>query len=276
MENQRNSADSSATGNTNSVASKQISPAKQWCFTLNNYNEEDLEFLSSTVPHFEKCIIGKEVSSTGTPHLQGYVKFKDKKRPLSLFPNLGAHWEKKSKFSTEMDNYNYCTKEGNIFLNIGFPKPPRTISVTQFYPWQKRLADIFAEPCDWDSRDIHWVYGDYGIGKTQFAKWLCVHRGGVVIGGTHKHMLAQVQKAQAGLYIILLSKGDNKVSYRAIEQIKDGLFTSAFGTDNNHMTIMDSPHILIIGNEPPDTCNRHYHPDKYLVQKVSAEGTGLS
>jgi hypothetical protein len=81
-------------------------------------------------------------------------------------------------------------------------------------------------------------------------------------------MLAQVQNSEAPIYIVLLSYGDEKVSYRAIEQIKDGLFTSAFGCDNNKMTVRDASHFLIIGNEPPDKDDRNFHPTKYNVKQI--------
>ena len=90
----------------------------------------------------------------------------------------------------------------------------------------------------------------------------------VVIGGQNKHILAQVQNQPAPIYIILLSYGDDKISYRAVEQIKDGLFSTAFGCDNNKMEIRDAPHLLIIGNEPPDYNDRHFHPTKYDVKEI--------
>jgi hypothetical protein len=90
----------------------------------------------------------------------------------------------------------------------------------------------------------------------------------VVIGGANRHILAQVQNQPAPIYIILLSYGDDQISYRAVEQIKDGLFSTAFGCDNNKMEIRDAPHLLIIGNEPPDKSNRCFHPTKYNVAKI--------
>lgn len=246
---------------------RQISPAKKWCFTLNNYSIMDI---SSIVPiiraNCKMAIIGKEVGETGTPHLQGFCNFKRKIRPLSLFNSNNIHWEK-CKGSVKQ-NIEYCSKDNDIIMSIGLPKPPRTISRSAMYDWQLDLVKIFEIPCEWDDRTIYWRYGAVNIGKTQFAKWLCVHLKAVVIGGHARHMLAQVQKQKAPIYIVLLSYGDNIISYRAIEQIKDGLFTSHFGTDNNTMEVRDAPHILIIGNEPPDTSNPNFHTGKYDVQAI--------
>lgn len=259
-------------GNTNSSPSKpdkQISPAKRWCFTLNNWTEEER---SSIVPIFEATcnvvIIGSEVGDGGTPHLQGYCEFKAKRRPKTLMCNR-IHWEKAK--GNMLQNINYCKKEDNVIYAKGMPKPPTTILRTDFYRWQESLVQKFETPCEWNCRDIHWRWGDVNIGKSQFAKWLCVHMDAYILSGSHKHMLASAQNNEAPIYIILLSYGDEKVSYRAIEQIKDGLFATAFGCDNNKMTIRDAPHILVIGNEPPDTLDRHYHPTKYIVEQVGTE-----
>jgi len=245
---------------------------------LNNYLEEEI---SSIVPTLSKnCLVAlfnKEVGESGTPHLQGYCEFKSKIRPLSLGLTKRLHWGDKdgkpAKGSRE-ENVRYCTKDCNYDLNLvswsfGFPKPPTTICEDTFYDWQKELVKIFKVECKWDCRKIYWRYGDKNIGKTQFAKWCVVNLGAVVIGGSHKHMLAQVQNQKSGFYIVLLSFGDDEVSYRALEQIKDGLFTAHFGTDNNKMEVRDAPHLLIIGNEPPNTDNRNFHPTKYNVAEIS-------
>lgn len=246
---------------------KQISPAKRWCFTFNNYTEDDI---SSIVPVFRdtcvKYIFGKEVGESGTPHLQGYCEFKTKKRPMSVFGDYKIHWSKCK--GNAKSNYDYCSKESDVIVCEGFPKPPTTIKRSDFYDWQEKMACILEKPCEWNDRTIYWRAGDVNIGKTQFAKWLCVHLGAVVIGGTGKHILAQVQNSPAPIYIVLLSYGDEMVSYRALEQVKDGLFSSAFGCDNNKMEIRDAPHILIIGNELPDVNNRHFHPTKYDVSSI--------
>ena len=267
-----NSSNSSTEeGNTKpppNTKTKQISPAKRWCFTLNNYTDDEI---SSIVPVFnERCSFGlfsKEVGDSGTPHLQGYVEFVDKLRPKSLQLVNRIHWEKAK--GNRKQNMTYITKDEDIFWSIGFPKKPTTIKQEDFYPWQAELVEIFKKPCEWNCRTIYWRYGAINIGKTQFARWLCVHLGAVVIGGQHKHILAQVQNQEAPIYIILLSYGDSMVSYRAIEQIKDGLFSTAFGCDNNKMEIRDAPHLLIIGNEPPDTENIHFHPTKYDVKEIT-------
>ena len=210
-------------------------------------------------------------SRSGTPHLQGYCEFESKIRPLSRFHDFPSiHWEKAK--GNKRHNLDYITKDENLFWSVGLPKPPTTIKRCEFYEWQHKLVQHFQEPCKWNCRTIYWRWGDVNIGKTQFARWLCVHMGAVVIGGQHKHILAQVQNQPAPIYVILLSYGVSMVSYQAIEQIKDGLFSTAFGCDNNKMEIRDAPHLLIIGNEPPDESNIYFHPTKYDVAEIIKEG----
>lgn len=49
--------------------------SRQVCFTLNNYTDTEVEELKSCYPlKFEYLCFGKEVSETGTPHLQGYAR----------------------------------------------------------------------------------------------------------------------------------------------------------------------------------------------------------
>ena len=63
----------------------QISPAKFWCFTLNNYTDKDISDCSSKFSLVCKsCIFSKEIGEKcGTPHLQGFCEFKKKVRPIS-------------------------------------------------------------------------------------------------------------------------------------------------------------------------------------------------
>lgn len=244
---------------------RQISPAVRWCFTLNNWTPEELaEFQSAKILSLcSKVVIGSE-GKTATPHLQGFLRFKTKRRPMGLLDCKRIHWEKCK--GNDKQNYDYCTKEGDVVLLHGdWPKTVTTIKEADMYDWQKELVTLFTTPAPWDDRAIYWYYGGYKIGKSQFTKFLCHHLGAVKIGGEGKHMLAQAYKADAPIYVVELAKGDNKISYRAIEQVKDGCYAAAFGTECNGMVVRDAPHILVIGNEAPDTKDRNYHPDKYRV-----------
>lgn len=106
--------------------SKQISPARGWCFTLNNYTEEEhssiVQRLLDSCDRFVFCV-GKEVGKGGTPHLQGCIQSRgktDKWRPFNLFSveregKKVGHWSKMKKCFDA--NFRYCSKDGDYMSN---------------------------------------------------------------------------------------------------------------------------------------------------------------
>jgi len=131
---------------------RQLSPAKAWCFTLNNWTENEYEFLSSAfLTAGMKYIIGKEIGEQGTPHLQGYMHSSDGKkfRPLPKYAcnrlnNQGdmknaVHWERAK--GTKDQNYTYCAKDRDFVTNMEAPPPPP--------PTLEELEAIWNEPIDY-------------------------------------------------------------------------------------------------------------------------------
>jgi Putative viral replication protein len=93
--------------------SKKNHQAKNWCFTLQNWTEEDVERLKQ-LRDVQYLVCGKEVASTGTPHLQGYVQFKTKIRLAQVQSRI----KKNMHCSVARDqegSITYCKKEGNWF-----------------------------------------------------------------------------------------------------------------------------------------------------------------
>ncbi len=75
--------------------------AKDWCFTLNNYSDEEYKALlakyEDEASQIRYIVIGKEVGANGTPHLQGFVQMKLRKRLTQMKALIGerAHLEKR-------------------------------------------------------------------------------------------------------------------------------------------------------------------------------------
>jgi len=90
--------------------------SRRWCFTLNNYSQEELAGLG-LARHVKYLVMGKETGESGTPHLQGYVIFSCEKslRALSTVSRR-AHWS--MALGSTDQNYTYCTKDGD-FTEIG-------------------------------------------------------------------------------------------------------------------------------------------------------------
>ena len=88
-----------------------MSQSKRWCFTLNNYTEDDEKnFLGAS---YQYLVFGREKGSSGTPHLQGFITFKKNKRLSGVRKLcLRAHWEIARGTSKEASDY--CKKDGEF------------------------------------------------------------------------------------------------------------------------------------------------------------------
>jgi len=172
--------------------------AKHWVFTINNYDEENEVIPDES--EYEYMVIGKEIGEEGTPHLQGYVCFKNKKRFRAvklLMPR--AHLEVMR--GTPEQASNYCKKDGEWASNGTCPKSQgsaggkatkekyqRTILhakkremdkiedeapdlYLRFYSTLKRIGkDNPAEVKDLDVLDNEWIYGEPDTGKSRTAR----------------------------------------------------------------------------------------------------------
>ena len=88
------------------------SRGKNWMFTLNNYNDEQQQMLRAMVPNTEFLIFGREVGESGTPHLQGFVRFKNRivfNKVARLIP--GSHLTLSSYPDKAAE---YCRKDGDF------------------------------------------------------------------------------------------------------------------------------------------------------------------
>ena len=240
---------------------KQISPSKRWTITLNNYSEQDILVLSAIVPHLcEKYIISKEVGKCGTPHLQGYIKFFKKVRPVGALGVTGAHYEK--AVGSDLENYVYCTKDvktdSDIVLSAGMPKPVRRMTWDLLRPWQQVIADLFKEREDpLFGRKIYWYWEKTGnIGKSILCKYMIDNMNAFVVSGSGtdiKHGLVQwIEKNGEAPPIIVIDiprSANGHVAFGAIESIKNGFFFS--GKYESTMVRFNIPHILCFANHEP-------------------------
>ena len=88
--------------------------SRGWCFTLNNYSSEDESWAYSLSWESKYIVVGKEVGDSGTPHLQGFIYF-DNKKSLMQMKDLhsSAHWERMR--GTPSQAAEYCQKDGDYF-----------------------------------------------------------------------------------------------------------------------------------------------------------------
>lgn len=99
--------------------------ATRWCFTINNYTDED-KFWENDEQRAEikYLIVQHEVGAQGTPHLQGFLILKKKNRMTWLKSNINnrAHWEKAR--GSDQQAADYCRKDeshpdGSLRVEIG-------------------------------------------------------------------------------------------------------------------------------------------------------------
>lgn len=87
---------------------------KNFVFTINNYNDSDINNIENFYNGFCNYLIyGFEQGKEGTKHIQGYIQMKKQKRfnAIIKFFNNRAHIEKAQ--GTPEQNKAYCSKEGN-------------------------------------------------------------------------------------------------------------------------------------------------------------------
>lgn len=233
----------------------QIHPAKCWCFTLHNYTEEDISDIVTVCASSAKfSIFSKENGkSAETPHLQGYIEFKDKKRPKGMFKNNSMHWEK-AKGKKEQ-NITYIKKErGDYWLNGEFIAGLKTIQ--KIFGWQVLLYKEICFPCD-DDRRIFWVYDEEGgHGKSAFVKYMCVKYKAIVVSGKGADMKYGIMKyiekhgrSPDIVFIDVPRSCAEYISYAGIEEVKNGcFFSSKYECD---MCLFNSPHIVVMANIEP-------------------------
>jgi len=263
---ENSSISSKVFGNT-SQKPKQISPAKHWEFTLNNYSTSDLKKLNDVNSSIVPIIVGQsEIGKEGTPHLQVQVSFAKKVRPINIFREILGHARCSFRKVRNLKACReYCNKDDThdkvwrICRGYKRPRALATITYDILNDYQKSIADHFAEPCDPRfSRDIYWLWEPKGnMGKTILSAFFVDERDALIISGKRDNCFYGVMKYMechdgAGPDIVIFDvprSNIDYVSYTAIEKVKDGIFFS--GKYESGMVRYNRPHVVILANEPP-------------------------
>lgn len=233
---------------------KQISPAKHWIFTLNNHTEKDILRLMND-SSIEQLSMQEETGESGTPHLQGYLKFKTKKRPLSIFKNdFKAHWilckypGKAIEYTQKED-----TRTGRQFVKgLRIVRPLQCLNRSDLYPWQEEIVAL-TETIP-DDRSIHWYWDSVGnIGKSALVRYLVIHKGALLVSGKSadiKYQIAQVLQPPDLIIYDIPRTAQGYINWTGLEEIKNGIFCSS--KYESKMIMMNSPHIICFANFEPE------------------------
>ena len=264
-------------GNTKTkscVKKKRITQTKRWCFTLNNYTEDDVKIMrGASGATFKKFIFSREIGESGTPHLQGFFESLKKCRPMELFKNKKIHWEKTK--GSDMDNVIYIEKDHDVVLKFGLPEQPRPLKLIEpDRPYQVDILNMIkSEP---DDRSIYWYWESKGnVGKSCFTKYLCARHNALMVSGKSADCKFGVVKWKEKrgdtpdliIYNIPRSFNSEYVSYEVLESLKDMCFFS--GKYESEMVVGNAPHLLVFANEPPNVCKMSM--DRWKVFEITED-----
>jgi len=192
-----------------------MSKSRSYVFTLNNYSQIEEQQVQNVDCVF--LLYGKEVGASGTPHLQGFIKFKSQRSfnaVSKLLPR--AHVEVCRDVGRAIE---YCKKDGDVWQKGVEPEKNGGDKLSEKIEKNKRLRDLplnelvesgeisildvrklknakldLAEekvtPVTLEALDNHWFCGPSGTGKSWTArdtwpdayiknknKWWCGYNG---------------------------------------------------------------------------------------------------
>ena len=169
--------------------------ARAWCFTINNYSEEEKKHIEEIILGARYGIAETEHNDEGTPHIQGYIYWENPKRFQEAKRIIGerAHIEVAKGSPTQ--NYEYCSKEKRVFVERPMAKGKipfltfwndlehmtiEEIKTKYPYEWFNKREKIMNTLIDNARKNIKcydgileekniWLWGEPGVGKSRWA-----------------------------------------------------------------------------------------------------------
>lgn len=261
----------------NNSKSRQISPAKHWFFTWNTYPITAREVLSSNRSNVKTIVCQTEIApTTGTKHIQGYIEFANKVRPMTLFPS-GIHWEKcKSPEKARA----YCSKEESFDKDgwrLEYPEPPEpleimTLDEVNAKPWMKEIHDLIATKPH--KRTIYWYWEPVGgVGKTDFVKFIAhTYKEKVIVCRASKSADILTCVTERGKMYLFDFPREAELTFSpwlALEQVKDGFVSDGKLKKETRNLVFNRPHVVCFANwPPPEAASRALSGDKLKVIEI--------
>ena len=192
--------------NLNGHVAKKMSRGKRWCFTINNYTETDVARCERI--DCDYIVFGKEVGEEEhTPHLQGFVVFKNRKTFNAVKKIIGENAHIEIARGTIKEASDYCKKDGNYYEKGQLPEEQQTrggqatkrkweealnnakqgkfddIPPDIYIRYRNSLKAIYQEEVNKNTVEIMdaelkghfvWIYGPTGTGKSHLARSLAM------------------------------------------------------------------------------------------------------
>ncbi len=239
-------------------------PGKAWCFTWNNPSHETLVLLLSVLDNREATdsyVFQDEIGKSGTPHLQGYVRWIEKTRPQTMFGEnwSKAHWE---ACRDPVAAIAYCsdpekrTPGGGIWSrNVLLPALIEVLALSDMYAWQREVVELVNSPPS--KRHIYWIWEEVGgSGKSAICRYLAYIHGALICAGKAadiKSMVAThwIKKRFVPPVVVfdIPRTSLQYLSYTGLEEVKN----AAFASTKYEVATVVTPyfHVIVFANSPP-------------------------
>lgn len=149
---------------------KNDTQSRAWGFVINNYTEADVALMLGWGEIAKEIVASKEIAETGTPHIQGWIKFEAPKRFSKLKKmHSRANWYKAKSKNAGI----YCCKEGSDLIvckkSMGAQGERADMDSIR-----EQILEGVPEKQLWDEHFGSMVRYHKGINESK--KWLCPKR----------------------------------------------------------------------------------------------------
>jgi hypothetical protein len=170
---------------------------RRWALTLNNYTEDELRYVRELPKgNITNYIFALEVGEEGTPHIQGFIHFKNAKTLTATKKFLGSdRWHLEAARGTDFENWTYCQKTAVDIDTYGdepvedgdlsvwarivnhIDEGKSTNEIIRMYPEtamrcitaiEKYRLDVDRKNAGWRDVEVIYMSGGTGIGKTRY------------------------------------------------------------------------------------------------------------
>lgn len=267
-----------------SVKSSDKTPSKRlerysdvWPLTWSQTGDTTKEAILTHIRAFARgdyfgYTIGRERhEETDGWHIHAYIRFDKRRRCRDVHKALdyeGLVVNVGSRMTA-----GYPTKDGDFISNM----PPcerlyterALVRYEQLYGWQLDVIDMLSEPATADDRTVHWYWSKDGKkGKTTLVKYLKQKCRAKLVGGASADALYAIGQADNPpiVCINVARRQYNRVSYVALESIKDGIF---FAKKYESKDCEIHPcHVLVFANFPPEQGEDVLSEDRWHIVNI--------
>lgn len=161
--------------------------ARGWCFTLNNFTDQEFNRLQYVDCQY--IVYGIEKGESGTPHLQGYIHYKNPVRAAFVKATLSNRAHIETRKGTIKQATDYCKKDGSFtergilsmrdkpenkyadIIQLAAANDMETIKEDypmHFFLYQDKIKNLINHPTTILNGELQheWWYGPTGTGKS--------------------------------------------------------------------------------------------------------------